>query len=238
MDADHLSKRLTKVAEYVPHGARMADIGSDHAYLPAYLAKAGLIQFAVAGEVVKGPFENARSEVQSQGLTDQIEARLGDGLSVINPTDNLDAIVIAGMGGTLISDILTRGWQQLTGKERLVLQPNVGEYHLRQWLVEHQYELVTEAIMKDDGHIYEVLVAEKAAAPVMLTELDARFGPFLRQAPNAAFIEKWRHEQQRTERVLASVSHAAVVPAEKQRALQRELDLIKEVLSDASTNLN
>ncbi|HAT55745.1 MAG TPA: tRNA (adenine(22)-N(1))-methyltransferase TrmK, partial [Lactobacillus sp.] len=125
MDADHLSKRLAAVASYVPKSARIADIGSDHAYLPVYLAKRNQIAFAVAGEVVDGPFENAVSEIAAQRLTDKIDARLGDGITVLRPEDRIDTIVIAGMGGTLISDILERGWQHLSGQERLVLQPNV-----------------------------------------------------------------------------------------------------------------
>lgn len=68
MDGNHLSNRLSKVAEYVPINARMADIGSDHAYLPVYLANNRLISYAVAGEVVKGPFENAKHEIVKEGL--------------------------------------------------------------------------------------------------------------------------------------------------------------------------
>ncbi|MCF6159949.1 MAG: tRNA (adenine(22)-N(1))-methyltransferase TrmK [Furfurilactobacillus sp.] len=238
MDADHLSKRLAAVAAYVPVNSRMADIGSDHAYLPVYLAKRQQISYAVAGEVVDGPFENAKTEIANQNLTERIDARLGDGVTVLKPDDNIDTIVIAGMGGTLISDILERGWQQLTGNELLVLQPNVGEYHLRKWLAAHAYQITAEQILKDDGHIYEIMVAHKVKEPFSLNELDARFGHFLLAKPNAAFVEKWQHEQQRNAHVLASLNHAANVPVAKQQELQHEQQLIEEVLQDASTNLN
>lgn len=238
MDANHLSKRLAAVANQVPDQAKLADIGSDHAYLPVFLTKQHRIQRAIAGEVVAGPFENARSEIASQGLTEQIEARLGDGLAVINPQDQLDTIVIAGMGGTLISDILTRGWQRLSGREKLVLQPNVGEAHLRQWLVQHQYQITSEKILKDEGHIYEIIVAVKATAPVHLTAQQIQFGPHLLAQPNTAFIEKWQHELIRRQRVLASLKQAQHVPVEKVTSLTEMIASIKEVLDHARTNIN
>ena len=131
MDAHHLSKRLLNVAKLVPKGARLADIGSDHAYLPAYLALKGQIEFAVAGEVVKGPFQNAQQVVRAQGLNEQIAVRLADGLAAIEASDQIDTITICGMGGTLICDILEKGKDKLVKHPFLILQPNVGEKNVR-----------------------------------------------------------------------------------------------------------
>ncbi|GEK27796.1 tRNA (adenine(22)-N(1))-methyltransferase [Furfurilactobacillus siliginis] len=238
MDADHLSKRLATVASYAPQQARLADIGSDHAYLPVWLAKQNRLAYGVAGEVVAGPLHNAETTIAEANLTTVIDARLGDGLAVIKPEDALDTIVIAGMGGTLISDILTRGWQKLTGKELLILQPNVGEEHLRGWLVEHQYEITAENILKDDGHVYEIIVAKKATAPVKLSHADLMFGPFLRVAGGDAFIEKWQHEAQRTQHVLDSLQQAAVEPSQREADFTAKLAMIKEALADAGTTIN
>lgn len=127
MNEQSLSLRLTRVGEQIPDQARLADIGSDHAYLPVALMLQNKIQYAVAGEVVKGPFESASRQVKN-GLSDKITVRLADGLAAIQPDDQIDTVVIAGMGGTLIRTILENGksQQKITGKERLVLQPNVG----------------------------------------------------------------------------------------------------------------
>ena len=127
MNEQSLSLRLTRVGEQIPDQARLADIGSDHAYLPVALMLQNKIQHAVAGEVVKGPFESASRQVKN-GLSDKITVRLADGLAAIQPDDQIDTVVIAGMGGTLIRTILENGksQQKITGKERLVLQPNVG----------------------------------------------------------------------------------------------------------------
>lgn len=238
MDADHLSKRLAAVASYAPENTRLADIGSDHAYLPVWLAKQNRLVYGVAGEVVAGPLHNAETTIAEANLTTVIDARLGDGLAVIGPDDDLDTIVIAGMGGTLISDILTRGWQKLTGKELLILQPNVGEEHLRRWLVDRQYEITTEGILKDGGHVYEIIVAKKAAAFVELSPADLMFGPYLRVAGGAAFIEKWQHEAQRTQHVLDSLGQAAVEPSQKEQEFTAKLAMIKEALADAGTTIN
>ncbi len=113
-----LSKRLALVGEHVPTGAFLADIGSDHAYLPVALMLKDKIEFAVAGEVVKGPYESAKKQVQKNGLEKRIVVRLANGLDAIEPTDQINAITIAGMGGALIRDILEAGAKQhrLTGR--------------------------------------------------------------------------------------------------------------------------
>lgn len=230
MDADHLSERLATVASYVPQGSRLADIGTDHAYLPVNLAKRGVIISGVAGEVVKGPFENARHEIEREGLTDQITARLANGLKAIEPGDQIDTVVIAGMGGALITQILTQDFHRLAGVNRLVLQPNVGEMNVRQFLMDHGFALVAERILAEDGHTYEILVADRQSVARPYTADELRFGPFLLAEHNPIFIEKWQHELARSQAVLTQVRSAAVVPADKVAALEQVIAEIEEVL--------
>jgi len=230
MDADHLSQRLATVATYIPQGSRLADIGTDHAYLPVNLLKRGIITGGVAGEVVPGPFKNAEHEIRREGFADQLTARLANGLRAIEPTDNIDTVAIAGMGGALITQILTQDFDRLAGVNRLVLQPNVGAMQVRHFLMTHGFQLVAEEILAEDGHIYEILVADRAAAPQTYTEEELRFGPYLLAAPNDAFIAKWRHEANRTKQVLEQVQAAKVVPTEKVSELRAELAQMEEVL--------
>ena len=234
MDADHLSKRLATVADYIPQGSRLADIGTDHAYLPVNLLKRGIITGGVAGEVVRGPFENAQREIAREGFSDQLTARLANGLRAIEPTDQIDTVAIAGMGGALITQILTQDFDRLAGVRRLVLQPNVGAMQVRQFLMTHGFQLQAEQILSEDGHIYEVLVADRSEHSQTYTEEQLRFGPYLLAAPNAAFVAKWRHEAQRTREVLQQVQAAKTVPTEKVAALQAELAQIEEVLERVS----
>lgn len=233
MNEHVLSQRLARVGAYVPAGARLADIGSDHAYLPVALMLQGKISYAIAGEVVKGPYESALAQVRKSGLTQQIDVRLADGLEAVQLADELDAITIAGMGGVLITAILAKGQQQgrLSGKERLILQPNVGEPAVRQWLVEHDYQIIAEEILAENGKRYEIIVGEKSATPMRLTPKERFFGPFLMAEKNAVFLEKWQFEQGNLQRVLQQLQQAKVVPTAKVAELQQQLAWIQEVLA-------
>ena len=233
MNEHELSHRLTRVGAHVPMGARLADIGSDHAYLPVALMLQGKISFAIAGEVVKGPYESALSQVKKSGLTDRIEVRLADGLEAVTVADDLDAVTIAGMGGALIASILANGFEKgrLSGKERLILQPNVGEPHVRRWLQEHSYQILTEELLEENGKRYEIIVAEKTEIPMTLTEEELFFGPFLMKEKNATFIAKWQFEAQNLERVLNQLQQAKELPTEKVAEIQQQLTWIKEVLA-------
>lgn len=235
MNAEKLSNRLQAVANNIPEGARLADIGSDHAYLPCNAVKKGNVHFAIAGEVAEGPFLSALEQVKSEGLTDFITVRKGDGLDVIQPGE-VECITIAGMGGTLISNILERGNSKLDGVKRLILQPNVGSFAVRRWLIDHQWELIKEEILKEDGKIYEILVAEKGEPLKPYEQIDREkgilFGPFLMQEKHPAFIEKWNHEKKNWERIKQQLEIAVQndETAEKRQELELKIKMAEEVL--------
>lgn len=232
MDAQHLSKRLAVVASFVPQGARLADIGSDHAYLPAALALAGKIDQVVAGEVVAGPYQNMANEIQQSGLGGQVIPRLANGLAAIHPGDHIDTVVIAGMGGTLIADILERGQKQLTGVQRLILQPNVGEPRLRAWLQAHRYQIMAERLVKEDGHIYEIIVAEPSPVPFRYSDYELQFGPLLLEKRGPIFAEKWQDYIQRQIAVLKQIAAAKQPPVAKMEQLKAAIAIVKEALAD------
>ena len=231
MNAQQLSKRLAKVGEFVPSQARLADIGSDHAYLPVRLMLAKKISYAVCGEVVKGPYESALHQVTLQGLADNITVRLADGLFAIEPSDKIDTITICGMGGTLIKQILLEGKERITGEELLVLQPNVGEATLRKYLVANGYTIIAEEILEENKKIYEIIVAKKLVQPMSLNEAQYLFGPFLMQEKSPVFIKKWQRELMQRQRVLQQLQNSAQNHDEKIAELQVEMKLIEEVLA-------
>ncbi len=154
--------RLERVAAHMPAGARLADIGSDHAYLPVALLRRGAIAMAVAGEVALTPFRAAERTVGENGLEQQISVRLANGLAAIEPEDGITAISLCGMGGETIRDILDSGKARLSGQERLILQPNGGEQPLRQWLMENDYRILCEEVLRENRFYYEIIVAELA----------------------------------------------------------------------------
>jgi tRNA (adenine22-N1)-methyltransferase len=234
LNTDKLSMRLETVAKYVPAGARIADIGSDHAYLPCYLAKNIGISFAVAGEVAAGPYHSAERNVQSEGLSSIISVRMGNGLEVIQPGE-VDYITIAGMGGSLITSILENGKEKLGSVKRLILQPNISAISIRKWFMENNWELIAEEIMEEDGKIYEVLVGEKGdpSKPYQdQLESGLLLGPFLSQNQEPAFQKKWTMEIKNWKRIVAQLESAGETAdtVEKKQELLNKIRLVEEVL--------
>ncbi len=155
-----LDKRLKMAADEVRPGKRIADIGTDHAYLPAYLIENGICPSAIAADIGKGPLENAKKVVSTSPLlNEKIELRLSDGLEKISP-DEADDIVIAGMGGILIKDILTKAPWVKDEEKRLILQPMSHAEDVRRYLCENGFEIIKEKASNDSKHSYLVIVAE------------------------------------------------------------------------------
>jgi tRNA (adenine22-N1)-methyltransferase len=233
MNEFRLSKRLEAVASFIPKGAVLADIGSDHAYLPCYAYLHGYITKAVAGEIADGPLRSAKQQVEKAGLSHVISVRKGDGLAVIAPGE-VDCITIAGMGGTLIANILEAGKNKLFGVKRLILQPNVGADIVRKWLMNNDWELIAERILKEDGRIYEVLVAEKGDGKKPYADMEAELllGPFLLKEKKDVFLEKWRHELEHWKRIVRQLAEKAETESAlaKKRELEEKIKLVEEAL--------
>lgn len=206
VNAQKLSQRLETVASFVPTGAVVADIGSDHAYLPCYLVHQGVASRAIAGEVVKGPYESAERQVRTEGLTNKITVRLADGLAAVQPSDYVDTVTIAGMGGPLIVSILEKHPESLQTVTRLILQPNIHAKVIREWALRNGWALTDEVILEEDGKIYEVLVLQRG--PMTLTEQEILFGKFLPMRKSDVFVKKWQREYDNWKRVYAAIENA------------------------------
>lgn len=234
MDEKHLSLRLERVTQYVKKNDRIADIGSDHAYLPCALVLDGTIDYAIAGEVVDGPYQSAKFQVAELGLEDKIDVRFGNGLEVVELEDGITAVVIAGMGGMLIASILDAGYEtgKLSGKERLILQPNVGEVTLRKWLSEHNYEVMAEEVVEENDKLYEIMVAEKSAISVKVTEADLQFGFILREKPSPLFKKKWQGELKKNHYIMESLEKSKSDQTENLKAVKETIQDIEELLKE------
>ncbi|AEH53781.1 MULTISPECIES: tRNA (adenine(22)-N(1))-methyltransferase [Heyndrickxia] len=232
MNSGKLSKRLESVAAFIPAGTVLADIGSDHAYLPVFCVKCGSVAEAVAGEVAEGPYHSAQKQVEKAGLAGKISVRKGDGLEILAPGE-AGCITIAGMGGALIASILDRGKAKLNGKETLILQPNTGSHIVRGWLAENGWAITGEDILEEDGKIYEIIAAEYAGALVALTEAERLVGPVLIKNQNEAFRKKWRNEIKKWQSVLSHLEQAGASPEieEKKGVYRHLIALVEEVLT-------
>jgi tRNA (adenine22-N1)-methyltransferase len=233
MNSEKLSNRLERVASYVPENTILADIGSDHAYLPCYLGLKKVIKKGIAGEITDGPYLSAKEQVVLDNLTDVIEVRKGDGLSVLNP-DEAEVITICGMGGSLITSILEKGKNKFGCTKRLILQPNIGSKTVRKWLLKEDWVLIAEEILKEDGKIYEILVAERSGEQPYTEHKEAEllFGPFLLKHQNEAFKEKWAGEVKQWNAILTQMENSSGVTAEEKREeLRRNIKHAEEWIS-------
>lgn len=151
----HLDERLAACAEMLS-GRPLADIGTDHAYLPLFAVLSGIAERAVAADIREGPLERARLHVEKYGAEGKIALRLSDGLHNIGPAE-ADDIVIAGMGGETILQILSEtDWVRDPAK-RLILQPMSKEETLRCWLREQGFTAEREKAVLSSGKVYAVM---------------------------------------------------------------------------------
>lgn len=226
----HLTKRLAAIADFIPPGAVVADIGTDHALLPIYLVEKGICPKIVATELNVKPYRSACMAVRLHGLGDKIVVRQGDGLHPLLPGE-AEVIVLAGLGGNTIRQILTDAPEILARVRRLILQPMVDAGDLRLWLVENGCRLVDETLVEEGGHLYVILVAEPGRETVS-DPLLLEIGPRLLEKRHSllpAYLNKIKAEYQR---VLNALARSRSPEAqEKAIKLSARLARVKEVCS-------
>lgn len=155
--AASLSKRLTICAELVTGGKTVCDVGTDHALLPVYLVENGVCKRAYACDIAQGPLNSAKKSVEASSCADRIRIIQSDGLDNV-PPEGISDVVIAGMGGELIIDIISRA-EWLKNGVNLVLQPNTREPELIAWLYENGYGISRQKACEDGGFIYTAMQA-------------------------------------------------------------------------------
>lgn len=151
-----LSKRLLAVAGLVSKGNCVADIGTDHGYVPIYLVEQNIVKTAIAMDINEGPLLRARENIRQHGLDDYITARRSDGVLALKPKE-ADSVVIAGMGGGLVMKILTEGKEILSSVSELILQPQSEIEKVRHFLMEEGYRITAEDMVFEDGKYYPMM---------------------------------------------------------------------------------
>ena len=150
-----LQPRLQLLADLVPQNARLADVGTDHGYLPVYLLQKKYITSAIAADIGAEPLEHARRTARQYGVEEQLRFLRCDGLQGIDPKD-VDTVVIAGMGGETIIHILSQAPWTKNGDTMLLLQPMTKQEELRRWLNENGYAQYAERLVRDKNYLYPV----------------------------------------------------------------------------------
>ena len=186
-----LKPRLRMAADMVRHGSRIADIGTDHAYLPAALILDGTAMSAIAADLREGPLENAKMTVSSYSIEDRIQLRLSDGLNFISP-DEADDIIIAGMGGILIAEILQNTEWVRNEKYKFILQPQSHSEELREFLFGNGFEITEENACFEDKKVYICMSAVYTGQISEHSYTEILLGSFKDKADDAskAFVRK------------------------------------------------
>lgn len=166
-----LSKRLMTVASLIPEEHVLADVGTDHGYLPIYLLEQKKIPRAIAMDVNQGPLERAREHITRYGMGDYIETRLSDGVASLAPGE-ADTILIAGMGGSLMMHILEAGMPVCQNAEYLVLQPQSELERVRNFLARHEFVTVAEEMVEEEGKYYPMMRVQSGGRQKAATEDD------------------------------------------------------------------
>lgn len=171
MEIIKLSKRLRAIASYVPQGANVADVGTDHGYIPVWLAQNKIANRLAASDVNRGPLEHAKETAEKYGVTDKIRFTLCSGLE-FEGSNEYDTVIIAGMGGELIVSILEAAPWTAKRNTTLILQPNSRIPYLVQWLIEHGFTLSDASLVKDAGKLYQILVVKPGEHEPITEESD------------------------------------------------------------------
>lgn len=159
MESIKINDRLLTAVSFVREGARLADVGTDHAYLPIFLLSKGKIKSAVASDINEGPLAKARENIAKYGFENRISTVLCDGLAKIDG-ELADDIAVLGMGGELIVKIIDEAEWLKKSEKRLILQPMTHPEKLREYLAENGFRIIGESLSLDRGKIYQTVCAE------------------------------------------------------------------------------
>lgn len=151
-----LSDRLSAVASFVTEGNILADVGTDHGYIPIYLLQNRRIPKAIAMDINEGPLQRAKEHIALYGLQDYIELRLSDGVSALVPGET-DTILVAGMGGGLVMHILEEGKEVCMRAKELILQPQSELERVRKYLWSDGYVILEENMILEDDKFYPMM---------------------------------------------------------------------------------
>ena len=227
-----LSKRLKRIVEHVDKCESVADIGTDHGYIPIYLVKEGICEKAIASDINKGPIEKAKVNVAFEGVSNKVKCLLGSGLNPLK-VGEVNGVILAGMGGNLTRDILLADMDKVKKYDFIILQPAQNPEVLREFLYKNDYEIIDEDLIKDEGRFYELFKVkynENSEKLVFEDELEYEVSPLLREKGHPLFKEFIEEKINRCETILSFIKEDTEAAKKRKSDLEEKINKLKGML--------
>lgn len=227
-----LSKRLKRIAEHVDKCESVADIGTDHGYIPIYLVKEGICKKAIASDINKGPIEKAKVNVAFEGVSNKVKCLLGPGLNPLK-LGEVNGVILAGMGGNLTRDILLADMEKVKKYDFIILQPAQNPEVLREFLYKNDYEIIDEDLIKDEGRFYELFKVkynENSEKLVFEDGLYYEVSPLLREKNHPLFKEFIEEKINRCETILSFIKEDTEAAKKRKSDLEEKINKFKGML--------
>lgn len=226
-----ISKRIEFIMENLENVETLADIGTDHGYVPLMALERQICNKAIACDINKDPLDKARLNAILEGVGDELEFRLGGGFEPLN-VNEVNEVVIAGMGGNLIRDILEDDIEKVKSVEYLILVPAQNPEVLREYLYKNNYEIIKEDLCFDEGIYYELFKVRSAEGHA--TELDSIYyeiSPVLLRNRNPLMKDYLQFKLDEYNRILGFITEATVAANKRREEIKEKISIITSMLN-------
>ena len=223
----NLDRRLLRCASLVREGASAVDVGTDHAYLAIHLIKSERASRVIACDLREGPLNNALTNIKKYGCEADIETRLSNGLEAVAPGE-ADDIIIAGMGGEVIAEIINKACWLKNSKKHLILQPMTMAEHLRRFLFKEGFKIIEESAVTAGTKVYTVMLAKFSGKSFEVGQLYPYIGELLNNLDDAALEYIRREIKDLDNRILGHRCEGNFSDEEKLEAVKQELEILIE----------
>lgn len=225
----YIGKRLEAIAKMVDKCDVIADIGTDHGYLPIYLIKKGYCKKAIASDINEGPIEKAEKNVKKEKLDSLIQLRLGAGLSTIKKNE-VNAAVIAGMGGNLIKDIIESDKEIFKRLDFLIAQPVQNPEVFRKYVYESGYSVIDENVVKDDGKYYQILKIKYGSSIHKLRDIYYEVGEKFLQKNNNIVKEYIFYKIEKYDKILNNIKDDTELAKKRKDQIEQKIKDLQEMI--------
>ena len=226
-----LSKRLNFIINNIDKVSVLADVGTDHGYIPLYATQNGLCHKAIAIDINKDPLDKARLNAILEGAGDELEFRLGDGLNPLKK-DEVEAVVIAGMGGNLIRDILEENIEKVASFNYLILVPAQNPEVLREYLYNNDYEIICENLCEEDGIYYELFkVIKKDGESMALDSIYHEVSPKLLMQKHPLMKDYLNSKLDNYKKILSFITESTVSARDRRAAVEDKINIISNMIN-------